>query len=260
MTNRIITFSIVTYNNEKQINKLFDNLLRILRGKGNITIYVVDNGSRDKTLEICKEYAKYLNIKIIRNQHNIGFGKAHNRVLPLINSDYHIVINPDITIPDFKEIEKMVEYMDKNQNIGLLSPLILNEDGTIQKLYKLSPTVFDLGIRFLSPNMFKKRQQKFVRESSGYNEIGHIDYASGCFMLFRTNTLKRIKGFDERYFMYMEDADITREINQISEAVFFPNAKVKHAWQRQSHKKIKMIFISLMSTFKYFKKWGWIFY
>lgn len=257
MNNRIkISYCIVTYNNVGKINEVISNIESV--SKNFIyEIFLVDNGSSDGTLEKVREnIARNPNIKLIRPSKNLGFGGGHNQVIPLLSSDYHVVINPDVIISP-GQIEIMLRYMEANSEVGLLSPLILNPDGSIQKLYKYNPSVFDMGIRFMSPKVFRKRQQWFVHENSGYNTIGNIEHASGAFMFFRTSIFRQIAGFDERYFMYMEDADITRKVNLISRAVFLPFANVTHEWQRQSHKNIRFMFYTLSSMVKYFNKWGW---
>ena len=114
-----------------------------------------------------------------------------------------------------------------------------------------------MALRFISPKIMKKRQAWFVHEETGYTKIGKIGHASGAFMFFRTKVFKEIGGFDERYFMYMEDADITREVNRISKAIYYPNASVVHEWQRDSHKKIRFMIMTITSMVKYFDKWGW---
>lgn len=251
----------MTFNNSETIAKIINNILNLFINRITFKIYIIDNGSSDKTVNICKSLSrKFSQIEVIENKHNVGFGAGHNCVLNLLDSQYHIVLNPDIKISSFSEIKKMIQFMDDNQTVGLLSPLVLNEDGSIQYLYKLKPTVLDLAIRFISPKLMPNKQAKFVRKDSGYQEIGDIEYASGCFMLFRTSIFREISGFDEKYFMYMEDADITQKVNEISKAKFFPKAFVTHAWQRASHKQLKYVLITLKSMWIYFNKWGWKFY
>lgn len=258
---RRLSFSVVTYNNENEIKSLLRNLVTILQNKVSYDIYVIDNASQDRTADLVKKESNHnKSIHLIKNKKNLGFGQAHNKILPLIQTDYHFVINPDISIRSYSEIQKMVNFMDKQVSVGLLSPEILNSDGTIQRLFKRTPSVYDLLLRFISPNLFPGRQNWFVHLNSGYNNICHIDYASGCFMLFRSSVFERIQGFDSRYFMYMEDADITREVNSVSNSIFFPEAKITHSWQRNNHRKLKYILISVKSMCLYFNKWGWKFW
>jgi GT2 family glycosyltransferase len=248
----------VTYNNEDKIEKLIDNLENVTSNMYTFDIYVVDNGSDDDTVDLIKNKKKeFKNIELIIPIENKGFGAGNNAVIPNLSSDYHILINPDIIIKDTNQIQKMVEFMENNRDVGLLSPKILNVDGTIQKLYKHNPSVLDMALRFISPKIMTKRQLWFVHNETGYAKMGPIEHASGAFMFFRTGIFKSIQGFDERYFMYMEDADITRKVNAISSSVFFPEAMVVHEWQRDSHKKIKYTFMTISSMVKYFNKWGW---
>ncbi|MBU7554185.1 glycosyltransferase [Pediococcus ethanolidurans] len=258
MNEEKLSIGVVTYNSEEQIEKLLLNLNNVLEGNIEYKVYVIDNGSTDKTVEIARHYeSAHNNIFLIQAKNNRGFGAGNNAVIKFINSDYHIVMNPDVHISSFDEVEKMLSYLEKNKQVGLLSPLVKNEDMSIQRLYKHNPTVIDLFIRFISPKLLKSRQDWFVRLNSGYNKVGHIDFASGSFMVFRTSVFKQIGGFDDRYFMYMEDADITRSVNKISDAIFFPEAFVVHQWQRESRKKVKYTLIFISSLIKYFKKWGW---
>lgn len=260
MIKESVSFCVVTFNNVDRIEKLVNNLIEVLDGRITYKLYVVDNGSTDGTTEIIDKLKQKNRNIILYEQKNVGFGAGHNSVMGDLKSTYHVVINPDVQITSFVEISKMISFLKGHKNVGLLSPLILNTDGSIQRLYKREPTVFDLLIRFVSPNFFKKRQNEFVRMESGYKEIGRIDYASGAFMMFRTEIFKAINGFDERYFMYMEDADITRKVNKIATSVFYPKAFVIHEWQRESHKKIKYVIYSVVSLCKYFSKWGWKYY
>lgn len=258
MHNEYLSLCIVTFNNADKIEKVVNNLTKVLNGNIDYRLYIVDNGSTDNTINLIREEQKRNNcISLIEKNSNLGFGSGHNSIIRSMNSTFHIVINPDVYINSFVELKKMISYMEDNKNVGLLSPLILNEDGTIQRLYKYNPTVLDLLIRFISPNFLKHRQENFVRMNSGYNKIGHIDYASGSFMMFRTSVFKKIGGFDERFFMYLEDADITRRVNGVSNAVFFPDSFVTHEWQRESHKKLKYTGYTISSIMKYFNKWGW---
>lgn len=75
-------------------------------------------------------------------------------------------------------------------------------------------------------------------------------------MAFRTCMFKLIRGFDDKFFMYLEDADITRRVNIVSEAVFFPEARVVHAWERGGHKSFRLFFVTIQSMLIYFRKWG----
>ncbi|MDP4092253.1 MAG: glycosyltransferase family 2 protein [Bacillota bacterium] len=249
--------SIVTYNNEKIIENTINSIVSNIKNGISYIIYVVDNASTDGTVE--KIRCLEGNIRIIENKKNVGFGAGHNTVIDLLDSNYHIIINPDISVID-SAIEDMFKYCENNVDIGLLSPLIKYPDGEIQYLCKHNPTFIDLFIRLVLPGLFKKRQNYFTMRETGYNKIFEIEYATGCFMFFRTEVFKKIKGFDENIFLYLEDADITRRVNQVSKSIFYTNAAVIHEWQRGAHKSLKLMWINVKSAAYYFKKWGFRLY
>ena len=248
-----VSLSIVTYNNEKTIRNTLESITGHMDEGFEYVVFVVDNNSRDRTVGEVEDTAG--NIVLIKNTRNIGFGAGHNIVLDRIDSKYHVVVNPDITIKS-GIIREMAGCMDTNPDIGLMSPLIKFPNGEIQYLCKHNPTFIDLAIRLIAPNSFRSRQDWFEMRETGYDKMFDIEYASGCFMFFRTEIFKRIGGFDENIFLYLEDADITRRVNQISRTVFYPYGHVVHEWQRGAHKDPRLMWINIKSAAYYFKKWG----
>jgi len=170
-----------------------------------------------------------------------------------------MVINPDISFNPaiLSEIE---EFMNNNSDIGLLMPKILYPTGEIQYLCKLIPTPFDLIVRrFLPKSWTQKRIEKFELRSSGYNKVMNVPYLSGCFMFLRTEALRQVGLFDERFFMYPEDIDLSRRIHRQYRTVFYPNTTIVHHHAQSSYIDSKMLFIHIYNMIKYFNKWGWIF-
>lgn len=136
-----ISLSIVTYNNKDIIKTTINSIIKHIENNFNYILYVIDNNSTDGTIDEVTSCDG--NIAILRNQKNLGFGAGHNIVLDKINSKYHIVVNPDITIVN-NVIGDMFKYMEENPDIGLLTPLVKHPDGRIQYLCKRNPTVTDL--------------------------------------------------------------------------------------------------------------------
>ena len=150
--------------------------------------------------------------------------------------------------------------MDNNLDIGLLMPKILNSDGSIQYLCKLIPTPFDLMLRrFLPKSIFKKSRTRFQMIDTNYNSIMEVPYLSGCFMFLRLNVLKYVGYFDERFFMYPEDIDLSRRIHEVSKTIFYPNVSIFHLHEKASYKSFKMIYIHFINLVRYFNNWGWFF-
>ena len=225
----------------------------------NIKLYVVDNSPDTFLSDIVHEFGGHY----ISNSKNSGYGAAHNiAIFNAATSRYHLIINPDVIIHS-GSLKKLLQFMDNNNNIGIVVPRILNQDGSDQFLNKRYPNVLTLFIRrfmpsFLCNTIFKNRLEHYEMRDVGYDSICEVDFISGCFMLCRTEVLKKIGGFDTRFFMYFEDCDLSRKVQNAGyRTVYFPDATITHYWERASHKKLKMTLWHIQSAIKYFNKWGW---
>lgn len=252
-----ISVSIVTFNNSDVLKNRLEILLPIFKENGVNKLIIVDSASTDKTQALLKDFASvYPMIDLILLSQNRGFGYGHNMAIREVTSQYHIVMNLDTTPNQRNSLIKMSQYMNVHPDVDLLSPLVRYPNGDIQYLTRNEPTVFDLGIRLLGSTWFKNRQEKFVHLEDGYDHEQKILNATGSFMFLRTETLQRIGGFDERYFLYMEDTDLTKTINENGKAMLSPEFEVIHEWQRGNHS-VSGSKIMISSMIKYFNKWGW---
>ena len=105
----------------------------------------------------------------------------------------------------------------------------------------------------------EKLDKKFELHDMGYNRTIEIPSLSGCFMFLRTDILRKVGMFDERYFMYAEDLDLCRRIGEVSKTMFYPNVSVYHEYEKGSYKNKKLLKYHICSIVKYFNKWGWIY-
>ena len=161
-----ISISIVFYNSsEKDVKKVLSTLKKLNSlSKFTFSFFLIDNASTPK-LHLDLENLQMQNVYIKRLEVNNGFGAGHNAVLGDLNSDFHIIMNPDIDIEDLDGFVKAVYYMQEHKNIVMLSPLVRNEtDGDIQYLNRKLPTVFDLFIRFLGPNILVDYRMKLATQ------------------------------------------------------------------------------------------------
>lgn len=202
-------------------------------------------------------------IQIIHASSNLGYGGGNNLSLLQNDSDYHLVLNPDAIIDETFFVEG-ISFMQSNQDVALLVPKVVGFDGEIHYLCKRNPYLFIMFLRSFSPkflrHIFRKKMLSFEMRDQDYDKlISPVYFPSGCCMLFRTTIAKQVKGFDERFFMYFEDADIGRRINQVAKTMFNPQLVVKHKWTRGSHNSIKLRWITIQSAWRYYRKWGGIF-
>lgn len=249
----MINVSIVIYKQSlEEIAALVDKII-----KSDIVsqLYIIDNSPSET------QYLKNLKANYIFNNKNIGYGAAHNIAIRKTidqNTPYHLVVNPDIEF-DSTILSEIENFMNNNSDIGLLMPKIIYPSGEIQYLCKLIPTPFDLIFRrFLPKSWTRKRTEKFELRTSGYNKIMNVPYLSGCFMFLRTDALRTVGLFDERFFMYPEDIDLTRRIHKKYKTVFYPEVQVIHHHAKGSYLNIKLLIIHITNMIRYFNKWGWI--
>ena len=227
-----------------------------------INLYVVDNSPNTFLSGIVHEFGGHYT----SNSKNSGYSSAHNTaIFNSIPSRYHLIINPDVIVYP-GSLKKLLQFMDDNNDIGIVVPRVLNTDGTDQFLNKRYPNVFDFFIRrflpyFLRNTIFKDRIKHYEMHDIGYDSICDVESISGCFMFCRADILKKIGGFDTRFFMYLEDYDLSRKVQNAGyRTVYFPDAIITHAWERASHKSLKMTLCHIQSAVKYFNKWGWNFW
>ncbi len=253
----MITASIVTYQTDpKQLRTVVACAANSVVDR----IYVVDN-SPAPTLS---DFARSLSPKIeyTHGQGNVGYGAAHNiaiRQAMTLGAKYHIVLNPDIQFnPD--DIQKIAEYMDRNPDVGHTMPRVVYPNGELQYVCKLIPSPADLIFkRFLPSSWTNRSMRKFQLKFTDYNHEMNVPYLSGCFMFFRIAALKDVGLFDERFFMYPEDIDITRRIHEKYRTMYYPAITIVHAHAAESKTSKKMLWIHITNMIRYFNKWGWIF-
>jgi GT2 family glycosyltransferase len=221
-------------------------------------IYVIDNSPTQnlKKSLICRKEIRYFH-----NPQNPGYGAGHNiGMRKSIDSgcEYHLVINADISFT-FDVVLPLVEYMNQNSNIGAIMPRVIYPNGEMQDLCKFVPSPYDLIARaFLPKQLRDKNEWRFKMMDYDKSKILHVPYLSGCFMLLRNQIIKRVGDFDERFFMYPEDIDLSRRIRTQSHTIYYPHCTVVHRHEQASKKSKRMMLIHAINMIKYFNKWGWI--
>jgi hypothetical protein len=248
-----ISASIVLYKtNPLELKQVYQC---ILQSGLDLQLILIDNSPDDRL----RNSVIGDNIKYLFTGKNIGFGRGHNLAIKEIiqKSDFHLVLNSDITFQS-NVISALADYMTRHPEVGQIMPKVISPEGEIQKLCKLIPTPFDLIFRrFLPFTILKRRQEKFQLTFTGYDKVMEVPYLSGCFMFFRVSSLREVGLFDERFFMYPEDIDLTRRINEKYKTIFFPEVFIVHDHAKESYKKPGMLMIHSANMIKYFNKWGW---
>ena len=246
----MITASLVLYHSsDSQVKRILQCIQDSIIDK----IFVIDNSGDENSKEVCLSYSKVE----YQTHENTGYGDSHNvgiRKAIEMKSDYHLVVNPDIYFEQ-KTILELTDYMEKNLDVAQIMPKIINPRGELQYLCKLIPSPFDLIFkRFFPKSIKEKKSYKFQLKFTDYEHIMNVPYLSGCFMFFRTEAFNKVGLFDERFFMYPEDIDITRRMHEQFKTIYYPYVPVVHDHAAESYHSKKMLKIHISNMIKYFNK------
>jgi GT2 family glycosyltransferase len=251
-----LSVSIVLYNT--RIKDLQSCLRSLGSFPGELKIYLIDNSPLNS---LSSSIPKDIDFEYTHVPSNPGYGSGHNIAIRQsfkLEGDFHLVINADVRF-NGDVLSPLIAHMVNHENIGLIMPKVLNPDGGLQRLCKLVPSPMDLLFRRFLPRWISDRNNiNFEMHGSGYDKIMFVPYLSGCFMLLRKSVLKDVGLFDERFFMYPEDIDLTRRIATRYDTIFYPFVSVVHDHGAASYKSSKMLVVHLLNIIKYFNKWGWI--
>ena len=252
----MVTASLVLYHNRQ---KDIDNVLKSVLSSKIDVLQIVDHSSDDKFATLTNLSKR---IFYVRTE-NDGYGKGHNigfaESQKILQSKYHIIINPDICFEP-SAIDSLISYMDKHNDVGLVMPKIFYPNGEFQYLCKMLPKPSDIFIRQFAPKCIKdKIDIRYALKTADFEAEMDIPSLSGCFMFFRTESFEKVGGFDTRFFMHFEDIDITRRIGEFARTVYYPGASIIHAHEAAHKKSFRMMLVGLQSANKYFNKWGWLF-
>lgn len=258
----LISCSVVCYRNPaSQIARVLQSLAASVGpGAPQLALTLIENSPRNELAELARQFgANYIHFPA-----NPGFGAAHNLAIRhalAIGTSYHLVLNPD-TYFSGDVIPTLVDFMERHRDVGLVMPDIRYPDGRRQYLCKLLPSPIDLLLRRFWPALYKHsgRLEKYELRKSGYAQIMDVPALSGCFMLMRTAILREVGGFDERFFLYFEDFDLSRRIGQLARTIYFPYVSIVHTCGKGSYSesKWKLLYYHCQSAIRYFNKWGWL--
>jgi GT2 family glycosyltransferase len=224
-------------------------------------LIVIDNGGAAAlTLDaVCRDG---LNASLLTGHGNIGYGRGHNLAIERVASDYHLILNPDVTM-DADALQRALEFLEQHPRVGLLTPYIADREGHQQFLCRRYPTALDLFVRGFLP---ARLRQCFARRLARYEMRDVINdhdvlmdppIVSGCFMLFRTSVLKQLGGFDPRYFLYFEDYDLSLRTHELAQVAYVPSVRIRHFGGGAGRKGWRHIRMFGASAFKFYRRFGW---
>lgn len=246
--------SIVLYRTRvEEIEPLLHELLE----QGAAIIYLVDNSP--PSFEGFGTWTPPPRVILIRVRRNLGYGGGHN--IPIWDSvarhRYHLVSNPDIRLGP-GVLRALYEVMERRPEVGLVMPAVQGPDGQRHYLCKRAPTPLDYVPSWLAGKSWRaKRRAYFEMRDCSYDEELQPQCLSGCFMFLRGPLLRQLGGFDERFFMYFEDFDLSRRVRQLAQTLYYPRVHVIHEHRSGHRRSLRLLGIFASSALRYFNKWGW---
>lgn len=213
------------YFTNKAIASVFHHCLTLKK-----EVFIVDNASGDNSVELIE--SKWHNqIKLIKNNENLGFARANNQAMRLANGRYYLLLNSDAEMLD-DSVSKMVEFADSRPEIGIVGCRVISKDGTQQSSCWRSYSLAYLISRAFNLYRFLPDGWMGTTNIEAYGkptQTKQVEVVSGCIFLVRSQAVQKAGLFDEQYFMYCEDMDWCVEMNKAGYQVwYFHEATIRH--------------------------------
>lgn len=244
-----ITVSIVLFQEQPEIlQKAIESCLSVpLVHK----IFVLDNSPTNALSQVCSQDK----IDYRHTGSNLGFGAGHNLILNDLtkHSDFHLILNADVWF-DADVLPSLLEVFQRIPDLALIAPTLLFPGGGVQQNARKQPTILNLLKRFFGAGNHDNYQGAVLDKTA---QVFETEFLHGAFLLIRTEDYLQAKGFDSRYFLYMEDADLCATIKKQGKKIAHaPKQHATHILRRGSRKSLKLLLIHIQSVVKYFLKWG----
>ncbi len=221
----LISVILVSYNTAQMSVDALDCLFRS-EGDFELEVFVIDNASQDNSVDLIS--SKYPDIKLLKNETNVGFGRANNQALPFIKGDYVLLLNTDAFV-DQDSIQKSVDYMNNNPRCGVLGARLLSRNGELQPSCRYFPSPFNLfaertGLSTLLPAI------KLVDDPNFNQELTQgCDWVPGCYYMVRKEVVNTVGLFDPLYFLYSEEVDHCFSVKKAGwDVAYCADVKVVH--------------------------------
>jgi len=227
---------IVSYQVRHYLAQCLDSLQRALKDLESEVI-VVDNHSSDDTVAYIRN--NYSWVRVIANNHNLGFAKANNIALRLAKGEYVLFVNPDVVVAE-NTVKECVDVLAEHPETGALGVCMLNRDGTrALESRRGIPTPMTAFYKMSGLCKIYPKSRRFGRYYMGWlpwDVPVEIEIVSGAFTMLRTSVMREMNGYDEEYFMYGEDIDLSYRLLKAGyKNLYLPNT-ILHYKGESTHK------------------------
>lgn len=269
MSDPCLSISIVTYKPAHpqfaEVLLSIDKAVAALRHSRSfrVKLTIIDNGDEAAALGLLLSAVTAARCSIIASKENLGYGRAHNLAIAATDSDYHLIMNPDVIMEE-RALVAGIACLEHNAQAVAVSAEARNGAGNKLYLCKTFPSVIDLGLRGFAPRFL---QSLFATRLAAYENraivdqgiSASVDLISGCFMLCRTDALKKAGGFNKDFFLYFEDFALSLELKKIGTLIYLPSCKIIHFGGDASKKGFRHVMYFVDSAVRFFRIYGWKF-
>ncbi|MFV8820093.1 glycosyltransferase family 2 protein [Haliea sp. E17] len=268
MPRPLLSVSIVLYRTPLEVLRAtLDSLECATRTLSGVLVVVVDNDSGEAYRRDLREILDSLprrpdyRLQLVEAAENRGYGAGHNLALASGVGEFHLVLNPDVEM-SADSLAAGIAYLREAPDVSLLSPRALGGSGQQEFLCKRRPSVLVLAARAFFPRLgarlIPRRMADYeMRELATANTPRDVELASGCFMLLRGEQLLAVEGFDERYFLYFEDFDLSLRLSRLGHVRYHPGVRIVHHGGYAARKGLAHLRMFLASALRFFNQHGW---
>ncbi|MDP3900667.1 MAG: glycosyltransferase family 2 protein [bacterium] len=262
-----LSIIIVNWNVESLLYRCLKSIFVFTQGI-DFEVIVIDNNSTDGSVQMLNELSfEHRNLRIFFNAKNIGFAKANNQGLRAAQGKYALFMNPDMEVTE-NTAKKLFQYMEAHPDVGASTCQLQYSDGHRQPNVKRNPTFFSqLWLlyklhHFWQPKFFRN----YLAKDFDYSQEQAVEQIMGAFIFARRELMTQIGGWSEDYFVWWEDLDLCKRLQQINEKiVYLPISRVLHYegksfLQQKSLKRQTNFNRSMLTYFRKYHRWpAWLF-
>lgn len=229
----------------------------VVERKERYELIYVDNCSTDDSVNYIREH--YPQVKILQNLKPLGFGENNNKGILASKGEYIAIINPDIVVRE-DSLTLLRDYLKAHPDVGIVAPQLLNPDGTVQYSARGFVNLKRLCARALTHGndaADNKDINEYLCKNIDFESTQPVDWAIGAAYMLRRDTYAMLGGFDQDYFLYMEDEDICyRTWRMGMQVVYHPKSKMTHNHIRASSKVGRKMWLHIKSMATFMRKHG----
>lgn len=234
---RGLAIAIVTHDSLAHLRELFPGHAAVGAELG-AEVVVADNGSEDGSVEFLREWeSREPGITVLTLGRNLGYAAAVNAAFDAAGGEQVLLVNPDVALADPSPVTALVEFLDRNPKVAVAGPRLAGAGGETQPSARWFPSLLALAGSLPAVRPFGPARRSYERYlSPSYSSRPlRVEWVIGAAMLIRRRAFEEVGGWDERYFLYMEDADFCRRCAWAGwEVVYVPSVTLRHGYARAS--------------------------